>query len=105
MLVYRLYVTRWTRGINLGVNLHGRLFLVSALSVGFEHSSLLSTREYLESFKISNAACVHVHVVGLLWVCFRKPEKGCHGQGKVLENENCSRSGKSQGISFSVREI
>ena len=24
---------------------------------------------------------------------------------KVLENEKCSRSGKSQGISFSVREI
>ena len=24
---------------------------------------------------------------------------------KVLENEKCSRSGKSRGISFSVREI
>ena len=29
----------------------------------------------------------------------------CHGQEKVLENEKISRSGKSQGISFSVMEI
>ena len=27
------------------------------------------------------------------------------GREKVLENEKCSRSGKSQGISFSVREF
>ena len=35
----------------------------------------------------------------------KMPSQGCHGQGKVLENEKFSRSGKSQGITFSVREI
>ena len=33
------------------------------------------------------------------------PWHGCHGREKVLENEKISRSGKSQGITFSVREI
>ena len=38
--------------------------------------------------------------------CILRPaQQGCHGQGKSLENEFFSRSGKSQGISILVREI
>ena len=32
-------------------------------------------------------------------------KQGCHGQGKYLENEIFSRSGKSQGILWMVRKI
>ena len=42
--------------------------------------------------------------VRLGWVGIGKVQ-GCHHQGKNLENEKFSRSGKRQGISFSVREI
>ena len=31
--------------------------------------------------------------------------QGCHGQGKYLENEFFSRSGKSQGVLWMAREI
>ena len=34
-----------------------------------------------------------------------RPMQGCHSQGKSLENEIFSRSGKSQGILWMAREI
>ena len=59
----------------------------------------------LISLKDAKARIIIYHMVNSSFLSSWRKDRVATVREKVLENEKCSRSGKSQGISFSVREI